>query len=87
MKEKAKKEETPLLLSDTVEETLSEVDRGMVENARMKRELALSNVKNALSQSENAELSYNNMILQLALKYKLTEGDIISENGQIQRGK
>jgi hypothetical protein len=56
-------------------ETLSESDKGLVDNIKLKRELALERVKNALSQSENAELSYNNIILQLALKYNLKEGD------------
>lgn len=69
----------------TIAESLTETDRGLIENAKLKRELAMSNVKGALAQSENAELSYNNIILQLALKYKLSEGDIIEENGNIKR--
>lgn len=68
-------------------ETLSDIDKSLIENNKMRKELALANVKNALIQSENAELSYNNMILQLAMKYKLNEGDIITENGTIQRTK
>lgn len=66
-------------------ESLSESDKGLVDNTKLKRELALERVKNALSQSENSELLYNNIILQLALKYNLKEGDIINEDGTIKR--
>lgn len=66
-------------------ESLSELDKGLVDNTKLKRELALERVKNALSQSENAELLYNNIILQLAMKYSLKEGDIITEDGTIKR--
>lgn len=66
-------------------ESLSELDKCLVDNTKLKRELALERVKNALSQSENVELLHNNIILQLAMKYKLKEGDIISEDGTIKR--
>ncbi len=69
----------------TAPESLSELDKCLVDNTKLKRELALERVKNALSQSENVELLHNNIILQLAMKYKLKEGDIISEDGTIKR--
>jgi hypothetical protein len=70
---------------EVLPEFLSELDKGLIDNTKLKRELALERVKNALSQSENAELSYNNIIFQLAMKYKLKEGDIITEDGTIKR--
>jgi hypothetical protein len=70
---------------EALPEFLSELDKGLIDNTKLKRELALERVKNALSQSENAELLYNNVILQLAMKYKLKEGDIITEDGTIKR--
>lgn len=66
---------------------LLENDVAIIETAKMKRELSLANVKSALVQSENAELSYNNILLQLALKYRLNEGDVIEEDGTIKRNK
>lgn len=66
-------------------ESLSETDKNTLEMTKLKRDLALTNVKLALAQSENAELLYNNYVLQLAMRYKLNEGDVIAENGIIQR--
>lgn len=66
-------------------EKLADPDKTTLDTAKMKRELALANAKTALAQSENAELSYNNVVLQLALKYKLANGDIINEDGTIER--
>ena len=72
-------------VENTQQEALSETDQKWVDNTKLKMELAQSNVKNALIQNENAELTHNNTILQLALKYGLQEGDVITENGTIQR--
>lgn len=72
-------------LSENAVEKLSDADRSTLDAAKMKRELALANAKTALAQSENAELSYNNIVLQLALKYKLSNGDMINEDGTINR--
>lgn len=72
---------------DSITESLSDVDKGLIDNIKLKRELALERAKNALSQSENAELHYNNIILQLAMKYGLKEGDIIAEDGTIKRNE
>lgn len=69
----------------TPSESLSEMDRAQLENSKMKAELALEKVKTAIAQKENAEVSYNNFVLQLALKHKLNEGDVIEENGTIKR--
>ena len=76
----------PPVINDTFQnEKLSDGDKSALDLAKAKRELALANAKTALAQSENAELSYNNVILQLALRYKLVDGDEIAESGEIKR--
>jgi hypothetical protein len=62
---------------------LGEVDRMALELAKSKRQTALAEAKTALAQNENAELAYKYVVLQLYMKYGLTERDAISENGDI----
>lgn len=64
-------------------EKLSEVDRMNLELAKSKRQTALAEAKTALAQNENAELAYKYVVLQLYMKYNLTERDAISEAGEI----
>lgn len=66
-------------------ESISESDKATLDIAKMKQEVALANTKAALSQSELSKVAYDNIILQLALKYKMSHGDKIEENGQITR--
>lgn len=66
-------------------ECITEGDKAALDVARMKQEVALANAKAALAQSEVAKVSYDNIILQLAVKYKMSHGDKIEENGQITR--
>lgn len=73
--------ETP---SITIEK-ISDPDKAVLDAAKMKRENALLQSKLALANQENADLHYNNAILRLALSYGLKDGDIIEENGVIQR--
>lgn len=68
-----------------VAERLSDSDQSMLENARLKSELALEKLRTAISIKENIELSYSNTVLQMAIKYRLSEGDTINEAGEIQR--
>lgn len=64
-------------------EKLSESDRLALELAKSKRQIALAEAKTALANNENAELSYKYVVLQLYMKYGLTERDAISEAGEI----
>lgn len=64
-------------------EKLSDIDRMNLELAKSKRQTALAEAKTALAQNENAELSYKYVVLQLYMKYGLTERDAISEAGEI----
>lgn len=68
-----------------VAERLTDTDKNVMDNARLKSDLEFERVKTALSQKENAELSYNNLVLSMALKYRLSEGDIIEADGTIKR--
>lgn len=62
---------------------LADMDRMALELAKSKRQTALAEAKTALANNENAELSYKYVVLQLYMKYGLTERDAISENGDI----
>jgi hypothetical protein len=62
---------------------LQDVDRMALELAKSQRQTALAEAKTALAQNEKAELSYKYVVLQLYMKYGLTERDAISENGEI----
>jgi len=65
---------------------LSDVDRLALELAKQRRQTALAEAKTALAQNENAELSYKYVVLQIYMKYGLSDADAISENGDIVKG-
>ena len=85
MKEKFKLAPVAETAGTEITETISEVEQSRMENLRLKSELAIEKVKTAIAQKENVEMSYNNLVLQLALKYRLNEGDVIEPNGMITR--
>ena len=62
---------------------LMDVDRMALELAKQRRQTALAEAKTALAQNENAELAYKYVVLQIYMKYGLTDADAISENGEI----
>lgn len=62
---------------------LLEVDRLALELAKSKRQTALAEAKTALANNDNAELSYKYVVLQLYMKYGLTDRDAINETGEI----
>lgn len=65
---------------------LMDVDRMTLELARSRRLTALAEAKTALAQSETAELAYKYVVLQLYMKYGLTDADAVSEAGDIIKG-
>jgi hypothetical protein len=67
-------------------ERLMDIDRMALELAKSQRQTALAEAKTALAQNEKAELAYKYVVLQLYMKYGLTERDAISEAGEIIRG-
>lgn len=68
------------------QEFLSEQDKYALEMVKMKRALAIANAEKALAQNEASEMTYNNAILRLSIKYNLHEHDLITEQGEIKRG-
>ena len=62
---------------------LSDIDRMALELARQQRLTALADARAAIAQNEKAELSYKYVVLQLYMKYGLTDADAISETGDI----
>lgn len=65
---------------------LMDIDRMALELARQQRATALAEARTALAQNEKAELAYKYVVLQLYMKYGLTDADAISETGDIVRG-
>jgi len=61
------------------QEFISVEDRHSLDLIKLKRALAVAH-------AEKAELTYNNVVLQLTLKYGLKEKDVITEHGEIVRG-
>ena len=74
------------LVPNPPSEKMADVDRMALELAKSRRETALAEAKTALAQNEKAELSYKYIVLQLYMKYGLTEHDAITETGEIVRG-
>lgn len=69
-----------------IPEKISEVDRMALELSKSNKKVALAQAEKAVAQNETAELAYKYIVLQLYMKYKLTEQDAINENGDILRG-
>ena len=65
---------------------LAEIDRMALELAKSNKKTALANAEKALAQNETAYLAYKYVVLQLYMKYGLTEVDAITESGEIIKG-
>jgi hypothetical protein len=65
---------------------LLDLDKAALDLARERRKTALAEAKTALAQNDNAELAYKYVVLQLYMKYGLTDADAISEAGDIIKG-
>jgi hypothetical protein len=72
--------------TNTAPEHLQDADRLVLESAKNRKQLALAQAEKALAQNESAELAYKYIVLQLYMKYNLTEADAIDESGKILRG-
>lgn len=72
--------------TSTVSAKLAEVDKMALELAKANRKTALAQAEKALAQNETADLAYKYVILQLYMKYGLTEADAITEAGEIVKG-
>lgn len=65
---------------------LLDIDRMALELARQQRMTALAEARTAMANNEKADLAYKYVVLQLYMKYGLTDADAISETGDIVRG-
>ena len=65
---------------------LQEVDRLALELSKANRRTAVAQAEKALAQNETAELAYKYVVLQIYMKYGLTENDAIKEDGSILPG-
>jgi hypothetical protein len=65
---------------------LSDVDMMVLELAKSNRKVALAQAETALSKNELADVSYKYTVLQLYMKYGLTQIDKINEDGTIVFG-
>lgn len=66
--------------------TLSEQDKMQLDLIKASKRVALAEAKEHVVKSEKAELEYKNFVLQIFIKYKLTEFDSIDESGNISYG-
>lgn len=71
---------------EKVQEKIQDADRVNLNFAQMNKKIALLNAEKAIAQHENTELNYRYLVLQLYVKYGLTQEDTIDENGNIIRG-
>lgn len=65
---------------------LMDIDKMALDLAKERRQTALAEAKTALAKNENAELAFKYVVLQLYMKYGLTDQDAISETGEIVKG-
>jgi len=76
----------PASTANKVPEKMSDVDRLSLDLAKANRKTALAEAQTALAKNDNAELAYKYVVLQIYMKYGLTEADAITEAGEILRG-
>lgn len=62
---------------------LSDLDKLQLDLAKSNRKTALANAQKALAENEVAELNFKYLVLQLYMKYGLTDADAIGEDGSI----
>lgn len=86
MKENSVVTEPAMPAAPTANLKLAEVDRMALELAKANRKTALAQAEKALAQNETADLAYKYVVLQLYMKYGLTEADAITEGGEIVKG-
>jgi hypothetical protein len=65
---------------------LMDIDKMALDLAKEQRKTALAEAKTALANNEKADLAFRYVVLQLYMKYGLTDADAISEQGEIVKG-
>lgn len=66
-------------------EKISEADMLVLERAANKHQLSVATAKAAVAESETTELQYKNVVMQLFMRYGLTEKDTIAQDGSVTR--
>lgn len=77
----------PVINPNHLAPRLSDGDMLALERAGNKRALADAHAKQAIAESENAELQYKNVVMQLFLKYGLSDKGSFAQDGTITRAK
>jgi len=62
---------------------LLDIDKMALDLAKERRQTALAEAQTALAKNQNAELAFKYVVLQLYMKYGLTDADAIGEDGTI----
>lgn len=62
---------------------ISDADKSNIDVARLKKLLYTAEARAAILQNEKIDIEYKYLILQMYMKYGLTNDDAISENGDI----
>ena len=65
---------------------LSEQDRLVLEMAKLNKKLAIANAEKAISQNETADIHYKYVVLQVYMKYGLSNDDAIDDQYNIIKG-
>lgn len=63
--------------------SLSEIDKLHLDLIKSNKKASIAEAKEYIAKSEKADLEYKNFVLQIFMKYKLTNVDSIDENGNI----
>ncbi len=67
------------------QEFVSAEDKVLLDAVKHQESIAVARAETAVAEARLAESNRRNVILQLALRYKLADGDRIEENGSITR--
>lgn len=76
---------TEMQQKEVSQEKISDIDKMALEVAKVNKKLALANAEKALAQNETAELAFKYVVLQVYMKYGLTDKDALDEAGNIIR--
>lgn len=69
------------------QEFLSQEDKYNLDIAKLNEVISRLNAEKAVALNDASKLKYDNLVLQLALKYSMKDKDVITEQGEIIRSK
>ena len=65
---------------------LLDIDKMALDLAKSRAQTVLAEAKTAAVEAQNAELGFKYVVLQIYMKYGLTDKDAINDSGEIIRG-